>query len=79
MLNENFQKYYDPDEIVCVDKSLTPFRGCTILKQYIKQNQHKQGIQIMCGSGIHNRFSNLLRKEADAEKTTLTNVVMTLC
>lgn len=36
ILNENFQKYYDPGEIVCVDESLIPFRGRIVFKQYIK-------------------------------------------
>jgi len=26
-LNKNFQKYYDPPEVLCIDESLIPFRG----------------------------------------------------
>lgn len=37
---------YDPGKIICVDESLIPFQSRIILKQYIKQNRHKQGIQI---------------------------------
>lgn len=46
MLNENFEKYFEPDEIVCVDESLIPFRGRIVFKQYIKQKRHKYGIKI---------------------------------
>ena len=37
MLNENFQKYYEPGEIVCVDESSIPFWGRIVFKQYISK------------------------------------------
>ena len=46
MLNENFEKYFKPGEIVCVDEFLISFRGRIIFKQYIKQKRHKYGIKI---------------------------------
>lgn len=82
MLNENFQKCYDPGEIVCVDESLIPFRGRIIFKQYIKQKRHKYGIKIfkLCSApGYTITFQIYCGKKTDVEKTTPTNVVMSLC
>lgn len=81
ILNENFQKYYDP-EIVCVDESLIPFRGRIIFKQYIKQKRHKYDIKTfkLCAAPEFTiTFPIYCGKKTDAEKTTPTNVVMSLC
>ncbi|XP_043493623.1 piggyBac transposable element-derived protein 4-like [Polistes fuscatus] len=32
-LNTNFQKYYDPPEVLCIDESLIPFRGRIVFRQ----------------------------------------------
>ncbi|KAK2577914.1 hypothetical protein KPH14_011859 [Odynerus spinipes] len=82
MLNQNFQKCYDPGEIVCVDESLIPFRGRIIFRQYIKQKQHKYGIQIfkLCSApGYTVNFQIYCGKKSDTEKTTPTNIVLSLC
>ncbi|XP_050465080.1 piggyBac transposable element-derived protein 4-like, partial [Cataglyphis hispanica] len=46
-LNSNFKKYYNPDEVVCVDESLVPFRGRILFRQYIKQKRHRYGIKVL--------------------------------
>ncbi|CAK9832658.1 PiggyBac transposable element-derived protein 4 [Anthophora retusa] len=82
MLNENFQKYFEPGEIVCVDESLIPFRGRIVFRQYIKQKRHKYGIKLfkLCsGSGYTLAFKIYCGKKIDREKTTPTNVVLSLC
>lgn len=82
MLNENFQKYYDPGEIVCVDESLIPFRGRIVFKQYIKQKRHKYGVKIfkLCSApGYTVKFQIYCGKKTDTDKTTPTNVVLSLC
>ncbi|XP_017796976.1 PREDICTED: piggyBac transposable element-derived protein 4-like [Habropoda laboriosa] len=82
MLNENFQKYYNPGELVCVDESFIPFRGRIVFKQYIKQKRHKHGIKILklCSApGYTVNFQIYCGKKSDTEKTTPTNVVLSLC
>lgn len=80
MLNENFKKYYDPDEIVCVDESLVPFHG-RIFKQHLKLKEHKNGVKIVklcCGPGYTYNFCVYGGKSVDA-KSTPTNIIMSLC
>jgi len=65
-----------------VDESLIPFRGRIIFKQYIKQKQHKYGIKIfkLCSApGYTITFQIYCGKKTDMEKTTPTNVVLSLC
>jgi len=38
-LKENYAKYYDPPEMVCIDESIISFRDRVIFKQYIKQKK----------------------------------------
>jgi len=47
ILNRNFKKYYNPDEILCVDESLVPFRGRIIFRQYLKQKRHRYEIKVL--------------------------------
>lgn len=42
----NFQKYLIPEQILVIDKSLMPWRGRLIFKQYIKNKSHKYGIKM---------------------------------
>lgn len=82
MLNEYFEKYFEPGEIVCVDKSLIPFRGHFVFKRYTKQKIHKYGIKIfkLCSGPEYTiTFKIYCGKKTNIEKTTLTNVVLSLC
>jgi hypothetical protein len=45
-LRERFQSVIIPEEDVCIDESLVPFRGRLAFKQYIKNNRHKFGIKL---------------------------------
>ena len=49
-LNQNFSKYYDLDEKVCIDESLVQFQGRIKFRQFLKQKRHKYGIKVfkMC-------------------------------
>lgn len=38
ILNSNFKKYYNSDEVLCVDESLVSFRERIKFRQYLKQN-----------------------------------------
>nr|XP_031848018.1 piggyBac transposable element-derived protein 4-like [Nomia melanderi] len=80
-LNTNFQKYYDPPEVLCVDESLIPFRGRIVFRQYLKQKKHKYGIKIFklyCGHGYTHNCHVYTGKAIDKENITTLNVVMSL-
>lgn len=81
-LETNFKKYYNPTEDICIDKSLVPFRGRIIFRQYLKQKRHKYGIKIFklcCGSGYTYAFRVYTGKSLETENTTPTKIVMSLC
>lgn len=46
-LKENYGKYYDPPETVCIDESIVSFRGSVVFRQYMKHKRHGKIIQIM--------------------------------
>lgn len=84
-LNINFKKYYNPDEILCVDESLVPFRGRIIFRQYIKQKRHRYGVKIfkLCsGPGYTHSFQIYEGKDKNAKQTSRnksSEVVLSLC
>lgn len=81
-LNNIFKKHYEPDKVLCVDETLVPFCGRIIFKQYLKLKRHKYGIKIfkLCsGPGYTYNFLVYTGKSSNMEKTTPTNVVMSLC
>lgn len=44
ILTANFKSLYVPEEYVCIDETLLPFRGRLGFKQYIKSKRHKYGV-----------------------------------
>jgi hypothetical protein len=46
LLNTKFQKTYNPDENICIDESMIPFRGRVLFRQYIPGKRHKYGLKI---------------------------------
>ncbi|CAK9801709.1 PiggyBac transposable element-derived protein 4 [Anthophora quadrimaculata] len=85
ILNRSFKEYYNPDEILCVDESLVPFRGRIIFRHNLKQKRHRYGIKIFklcCGAGYTYSFQIYTGKEKNRDKTAGTvssEIVMTLC
>ena len=82
ILNQNFSKYYDLDEEICIDESLVPFQGRIKFRQLLKQKRHKYGIKVfkMCsGQGYTYKFEIYSGKNLDAPCITPTNVVMNIC
>lgn len=82
ILETNYKKYYNPSEDICIDESLIPFRGRIVFRQYLKQKRHKYGIKIFklcCGPGYTYAFRVYTGKTLEKEKTTPTNIVMSLC
>ncbi|KAL6417637.1 hypothetical protein ACFW04_011818 [Cataglyphis niger] len=84
-LNSNFKKYYNPDEVVCVDESLVPFRGRILFRQYIKQKRHRYGIKVfkLCsGPGYTYSFQIYTGKGENTSEiygNKSTEIVMALC
>ncbi|CAK1595465.1 unnamed protein product [Parnassius mnemosyne] len=80
-LNLNFKAHYYPQENLCIDESLVPFRGRIMFRQYIKLKRHKYGIKVfkLCtNSGYINKIQIYAGKRCETENTTPTNVVMSL-
>lgn len=68
--------------MLCINKSIIPFRGRIIFRQYMKQKRHKYGIKIFklcCDNNYTYNFCIYTRKSLEKENTTPTNVVMNLC
>lgn len=81
MLNANYQEHYTPNEDLCIDESVVPFRGRIIFRQYNKQKRHKYGIKEfkLCTIPGYTYKVNIYGGKNDAMNTTPTNVVMELC
>ncbi|XP_050518285.1 piggyBac transposable element-derived protein 4-like [Diabrotica virgifera virgifera] len=45
-LNKKFKQVIFPDENVCIDETMVPFRGRLIFRQYVKGKRHKFGIKL---------------------------------
>ncbi|CAG5056959.1 unnamed protein product [Parnassius apollo] len=81
-LNMNFQAHFIPNESLCVDESLIPFRGRIIFRQYLKQKRHKYGIKIfkLCTTpGYTFRLEIYAGKSSESKNNTPTNIVLNLC
>lgn len=46
LLNESFSTQTKPPRNVCIDETLIPFRGRTILRQYNKSKRHRYGLKL---------------------------------
>lgn len=82
MLNANFKYHYTPNQEICVDESLIPFRGRVIFRQYNKNKRHKYGIKLfkLCSNpGYTVKVQVYVGKNYDSVNTTPTNVVLALC
>lgn len=45
-LIENFKRHFIPNQALCIDETLVPFRGRLSFRQYIKNKRHKFGIKV---------------------------------
>lgn len=82
ILNQNFSKYYDLDENICIDESLVPFRGRIKFRQFLKQKRHKYGIKVfkMCSDqGYTYQFQIYSGKNLNEQCVTPTSIVMNIC
>lgn len=53
LMNKNFQKWCIPQENVCIDETMIPFRGRLGFRQYIPGKKHKYGLKLfkLCMEG----------------------------
>lgn len=48
-LNENFKKYfYEPSKSLSVDEAIIPFKGRSIIKQFMPMKPVKRGYKVWC-------------------------------
>ncbi|XP_050465084.1 piggyBac transposable element-derived protein 4-like, partial [Cataglyphis hispanica] len=81
-LKENYAKYYNSPEMVCIDESIIPFRGRVVFKQYIKQKRHRYGVKVfkLCFKpGYTYNFEIYCGHQHGKEKTTPKTVAVSLC
>ncbi|KAF2886549.1 hypothetical protein ILUMI_19624, partial [Ignelater luminosus] len=53
ILVERFQDVYTPEQKLCIDETMAPFRGRLRFRQYIKNKRHEFGIKVykLCCDG----------------------------
>lgn len=81
VLNHTFGFHFTPDECLCVDESMIPFRGRIIFRQYNKSKRHKYGIKLfkLCTTpGYTTKLEVYGGKTLDSQHNTPTNVVLNL-
>lgn len=80
-LNENYGKYYDPPETICID-TIVPFRSRTVFRQYMKHKRHRYSIKLfkLCFKPEYMyNFEIYCGQQSGNEKTTPKVVAMSLC
>jgi len=81
MMNNKFHKMYEPDESVCIDETMVPFRGRLNFRQYIPGKRHKYGIKLfkLCMKGGYTWHIKIYGgKEKEPGKQVATSVVLEL-
>lgn len=76
-----FQQSYTPGPVFCIDESLVPFRGRLIIKQYIPQKAHKNGVKVFklcCSNGYTWNMKMYSGRERNVDCTVPTKIVMDL-
>lgn len=77
----NFQKWYIPEEVLCIDESVVPFIGRLIFRQYLKNKTHRYGIKIfkLCAKDFYTLQYNIYAgKEAVRETNVSHKIVLKL-
>lgn len=79
-LLHNFKQLYVPEEYVCIDETMLPFRGRLGIRQYNKQKRHKYGVKLfkLC-SGLGYTYNVRIYAGKEFDKTiTPAEIVMLL-
>lgn len=82
LMNTKFQKWCVPQENVCIDESMIPFRGRLGFRQYIPNKRHRYGLKVykLCVDGGYTYTVKLYGGKSTRPGTTsvATDVVMKL-
>lgn len=81
-MNNNFQRYYTPAEVLCIDKSVVLICGRIIFRQYNEQKRHKYSkkeLKLCTLPGYTYKINIYAGKNNDLVNTTPLTVVMSLC
>lgn len=80
-LKSKYQSVIVPEQNICIDETLVPFRGRLAFRQYIKNKRHKFGIKLfkLCTKGGYTyNLSVYCGKEGDNQEPVPTRVVKNL-
>jgi len=71
MLVDNFNKWYIPDDKVCIDESVVPFIGRLVIRQYLKNKKHRYGIKIfkLCSKDFYTLRYNIYAGKEEVRET----------
>lgn len=81
MLVANFNKWYIPEDKVCIDESVVPFIGRLVFRQYLKNKKHRYGIKIfkLCSKDFYTlRYNIYAGKEVVRETDVSYKIVLKL-
>jgi len=81
LLVHNFNKWYIPEEKVCIDESVVPFIGRLIFRQYLKNKKHRYGIKIfkLCSKDYYTLQYNVYAGKGEVRETDVSyKIVMKL-
>ncbi|XP_025407472.1 piggyBac transposable element-derived protein 2-like [Sipha flava] len=81
MLVANFNKWYIPEDKVCIDESVVPFIGRLVFRQYLKNKKHRYGIKIfkLCSKDFYAlRYNIYAGKEVIRETDVSYKIVLKL-
>lgn len=80
IVKEIYKKAVVPDETVCIDETLVPFRGRLKFKQYIPNKRHRFGIKLfkLCVQGGYTYDFRVYCGKEKGKSSVATKVVMSL-
>lgn len=81
LLVHNFNKWYIPEEKVCIDESVVPFIGRLIFRLYLKNKKHRYGIKIfkLCSKDYYTLQYNVYAGKGEVRETDVSyKIVMKL-
>lgn len=81
MVIEYFRDAYVPEESMCIDESIIPFRGRVVFRQYLPNKSHRYGIKVfkLCVKDHYTIAYNVYAgKEATSNSSVSTKIVLQL-
>lgn len=74
----NFQKWYIPEEVLCIDESVVPFIRRLIFRQYLKNKTHRYGIKIfkLCVKDFYTLQYNTYAGKEEVRETHVSHKIV---